>query len=228
LIVAISNYPPYSGFRHIDADNDLKIIMKLLHQQQFTDTIVLANEEATKEKFIRAFKKLNSTVLPGDVVYIHFSTHGQQLANPDGDETNNPHVAIALYDAQSKSSKEYQGQNHLTDEEFSQLIEQLRENLGTTGDVLVTVDACHSGSMSRGQDTTVTRGGYPPLILAPRKNDLKDISDKKFMKISGSEQKENINVKRFGMFSKVDKDNDENKANYVVIGACEKDEISCE
>ncbi|MGA2823234.1 MAG: hypothetical protein ABSE72_06870, partial [Bacteroidales bacterium] len=31
MVIAISNYPPSSGFRHIDADNDRKVIMKLLH-----------------------------------------------------------------------------------------------------------------------------------------------------------------------------------------------------
>ena len=58
LVVAISNYSPSSGFRHIDADNDLRIIMKLLRQQGFTDTIVLENAQATKDGFIRSFRKL--------------------------------------------------------------------------------------------------------------------------------------------------------------------------
>jgi len=227
LVVAISNYPPSSGFRHIDADNDLKAIMKLLHQQMFTDTLVLANEKATKEGFIRAFKKLNSNVLPGDVVYIHFSTHGQMLANPAGDETENFHAALALYDAKSTSSKEYQGQNHLTDDEFGQLIEKLRINLGTTGDVFVTADACHAGSMSRGTDTAVTRGGYPPLVLAPQKKGCRYMDYRSNM-VPDPGRKENRQDNKVGMFSKVDLNSDENKANYVIISACGKDEISCE
>jgi hypothetical protein len=228
MVIAISNYPPSSGFRHIDADNDRKVIMKLLHQQKFTDTIVLANEKATKEGIIQAFKKLNSNVLPGDVVYIHFSTHGQQLTNQDGDEPDNLHSAIALYDAKSKCSKDYQGQNHLTDDEFGQLIEQLRIKLGKTGDVLVMVDACHAGSMSRGPDTTVTRGGYLPLILNSHRNNLNFRGDNSSMKVYDSGKKENTAIKNVGMFSKFDLNNDENKANYVIISACEKDEISSE
>jgi len=228
LVIAISNYPPSSGFRHIDADNDLKVIMKLLHQQQFTDTIVLANEEATKKKFLQAFKKLNSKVLPGDVVYIHFSTHGQQLTYLNGNEPNNLHAAIALFDAKNRCSKDYQGQNHLTDDEFGQLIGQLRMKLGKTGDVLVMVDACHAGSMSRGPDTSVTRGGYLPLIITSQKNELKYRGDNGSKKVPDSGRKENMNGNKVGMFSKVDMNDDENKANYVIISACEKDEISSE
>jgi hypothetical protein len=229
MVVAISDYPLSSGFRHIDADNDLKVIMKLLRQQRFTDTIVLANEAATKAGFIQAFKKLNSAVFPGDIVYIHFSTHGQQLTNLDIDEPNELHSAIALYDARSKCSKDYQGQNHLTDDEFGQLIERLRIKLGKNGDVLVLVDACHAGSMSRGTDTTVTRGGYPPLIVDSHKNDLSFRGDKSSMRINYSGTNENPAMQKVGMFSKFDlNNNDENKANYIIISACEKDEISSE
>ena len=107
LVVAISNYPSSSGFRHIDADNDLKIIMKLLQQQGFTDTIVLSNSLATKEGFVSSFRKLRSNVHRGDIVYIHFSTHGQQIEDLNGDETDGLDEAIALYDSQTRSSNDY-------------------------------------------------------------------------------------------------------------------------
>ena len=150
LVVAISTYSPSSGFRNIDADNDLRIIMKLLRQQGFTDTIVLRNAQASKEGFTGAFTKLRSNVQKGDIVYIHFSTHGQQLEDLNRDEADGLDEAIALYDAQTRSSETYKGQNHLNDDEFGILIEQLRKDLGKEGDILVMVDACHSGSMSRG------------------------------------------------------------------------------
>jgi hypothetical protein len=219
LVVAISDYPPSSGFRHIDADNDLRIITKLLRQQRFTDTIILKNGAATKNGFVQAFKKLVSDVLPGDIVYIHFSTHGQQLAYLIGEDQNDLHSAIALYDARSNCDNGYQGQNHLTDDEFGQLIEQLRKKLGKNGDILVLADACHAGSMSRGIDTTVTRGGYPPLILRGNNSALK---------LNDLGKKDNTSLPYVGMFSKLDLNYDESKANYIIISACEKDEISSE
>ncbi|MGA3013606.1 MAG: caspase family protein, partial [Bacteroidales bacterium] len=163
--------------------------------------------------------KLISVVLPGDIVYIHFSTHGQQLAYLNGEDLNDLHSAIALYDARSKCDNNYQGQNHLTDDEFGQLIEQLRKKLGKNGDILVLADACHAGSMSRGPDTTITRGGYPPLILRGNNSTLK---------LNDSGKKENTAMPQVGMFSGFNLNNDENKANYIIISACEKDEISSE
>jgi metacaspase-1 len=219
LIVAISNYSPVSGFRHIDADNDLKIIMKLLHQQGFTDTLVLANEQATKERVMAAFGKLLSDVHPGDVVYIHFSTHGQQIEDLNKDEADGLDEAIALYDSKASGEDGYMGQNHLSDDEFATIAEQLRKKLGKEGDVLVMVDACHSGSMTRGADTAIIRGGYPPVIFSDNPAGTTTRGDNQT--ISKSKNHESG-------FSGISKTRQNDLANWVIISACENDEVSSE
>ncbi|MFL5751922.1 MAG: DUF4384 domain-containing protein, partial [Bacteroidia bacterium] len=47
--------------------------------------------------------------------------------------------------------------NHLLDEEMGDLLDKLRVKLGPKGSVLVTIDACHSGTGTRG-DMNVSRG----------------------------------------------------------------------
>lgn|GEM_PF-6168663 len=221
LVVAISEYSPSSGFRHIDADNDLKIIMKLLKQQGFTDTIILTNARATKEGFIEAYRKLRSNIQPGDIIYIHFSTHGQQIQDLGGDEIDGLDEAIALYDSQSRGSNEYRGQNHLTDDEFGEMIEQLRKSLGKQGDILVMIDACHSGSMSRGLDTVIIRGGYPPITIPGQDSIVRTRgSNDAIRSAEGS--------KSVGMFSNLNHNKRDDLANYVIISACENSEISSE
>jgi metacaspase-1 len=220
LVVSISEYSPNSGFRRIDADNDLKIIMKLLQMQGFTDTSVLQNGQATKEGFTASFRKLRSQVHPGDFVYIHFSTHGQQLEDLNGDETDHMDEAIALYDARTRSSDDYKGQNHLTDDEFGTMIEQLRKDLGKKGDILVMVDACHSGSISRGADSSIIRGGYPPLRVTKDQGSTITRGDPVSPVNSGS--------KHEGLFAPVSNNSMGDLANYIVISACENDEVSSE
>jgi metacaspase-1 len=228
LVVAISNYSPTSGFRHIDADNDLMIIMKLLHQQGFTDTIVLKDEQASKEGFMQSFRKLRSSVHPGDIVYIHFSTHGQQIEDLNGDETDGLDEAIALYDAQTTGNNDYKGQNHLTDDEFGTLIEQLRNDLGKDGDILVMIDACHSGSMSRGMDTAIIRGGYSPLLFTSKESGIITRGENLALR-SGTAKKNNVPAaKSVGMFSPKNQSQNDNLANYNIFSACENNEVSSE
>ena len=221
FVVAISNYSPSSGFRHIDADNDLRIIMKLLRQQGFTDTIVLANGQATKEGFILSFKKLRSNVHPGDIVFIHFSTHGQQIEDLNGDETDGLDEAIALYDSQTTGSNDYKGQNHLIDDDFGIMIEQLRTDLGKEGDLLVMIDACHSGSMSRGLDTAIIRGGYPPIMLTPQETGIKTRGGNSSIRLTSGKKNEVPETKSVGMFSRVNQSKTEDLANYNIFSACE-------
>jgi metacaspase-1 len=228
LVVAISNYSPSSGFRHIDADNDLRIIMKLMRQQGFTDTIVLSDAMATKEGFVRSFKTLESNVHPGDIVYIHFSSHGQQIEDFDGDETDGLDEAIALYDAQTRSSKEYKGQNHLTDDEFGSMIEQLRKDLGKDGDILVMIDACHSGSMSRDIDTAIIRGGYAPLIVNEKEPGIITRGGEGSTSFTSTRKNEAMEKKNVGMFSRINQDKKGDMANYVILSACENNEVSSE
>ena len=214
LVVAISDYSPGSGFRHIFADNDAKIIAKLLSQQGFDDTIVLRNGQADKAGFLEAFATLRSRVRPGDAVWIHFSTHGQQIRDMSGDETDGLDEAIALYDARSVCTDAYKGENHLTDDEFGSLIEQLRNDLGKDGDILVLVDACHSGTITRGDDTVNIRGGYPPLIPSPNAVPVTRGV------LAGDE--------KVGMFCNTDNPGGTGKANYVIISACDNSEVSSE
>lgn len=227
LVVGIGKYSPASEFRPISADNDVRIIMKLLRQQGFTDTLVLLNEQATKSGFLQACQKLRENIKPGDIVFIHFSTHGQQLEDNSGDEIDGLDEAIALYDARSRCSVDYKGENHLTDDELGRLIEGLRKNLGKDGDILVMIDACHSGNMTRGVDTVILRGGYPPLMIKEgTPEELTRGGDKQ----SGTKNAGNSksDEKQDFIYTEMNQMNHGDLANYVIFSACENNEVSSE
>jgi hypothetical protein len=93
------------------------------------------------------------------VVYIHFSGHGQQITDLDGDEPDGYDEAWIPYDACKDYSGKYKGQNHIVDDELFDFLNQLRTKVGDNGKIIVVSDACHSGSGSRGdEDEDVVRG----------------------------------------------------------------------
>jgi hypothetical protein len=65
------------------------------------------------------------------------------------------------YGAPAYFDNGYKGENHLRDEELGELIDDIRIKLGDKGDLMVFLDACHSGSGTRGNE--VSRGGMPPM-----------------------------------------------------------------
>ncbi len=162
LVIAIADYPEESGWGDISSDKDIQLVKPVYELQGFTDMILLQDKEADKQGIINGFKQLTDKCKPGDVVLIHYSGHGQQIFDDNGDEPDGLDESLVAYGAPSEYLAGYQGEKHLRDDDFGNLIAELRSKLGKQGSVLVIVDACHSGTASRGAGKK--RGGKSPII----------------------------------------------------------------
>lgn len=163
LIIAIGDYPSKTGWKSISSVNDVPLIKGTLLNQGFTESniSILLNEKATKKGIVDALEKLNAKVAKGDIVVIHYSGHGQQIFDDNGDEIDGLDEAIVPYDAFVKYSHNYTGQNHLRDDEIGNIVAKFRNKLGKDGQLLWLMDSCHSGTATRGG---VTRGGEGALV----------------------------------------------------------------
>ena len=116
------------------------------------DITVLVNGQATKAAIRDAFSGLLAVVAPGDVVYVHFSGHGQQVVDTDGDEEDGLDEAFVPIDAGRKYVKGvYEGENHILDDELNLWLAELKGAVGRAGRVMFVMDACHSGDSTRGE-----------------------------------------------------------------------------
>lgn len=165
LLIGISNYPTYSDneatWPIIHGENDIRLIMPLIKKQGF-NVKTLTGKDASYKNIILQLKLLSSYVAPGDIIYIHFSGHGQAIEDEDGDEADGWDEAFIPYDAQRIYRKGvYAGEKHLTDDILNRYLTDIRHKAGAGGIVYVVVDACHAGSSYRGddvEDSTFTRG----------------------------------------------------------------------
>ena len=156
----------------INGDKDVPLVQQMLQKVGYTDIRTLVNKQATKVGIVAAFKKLTSQCAVGDIVYVHFSGHGQQVTDVNGDEGKEdgwdeawiPYDAYLKYDA-----KRYKGEKHLIDDELNTLLTAIRNKIGDSGKLLVVVDACHSGDSSRGNDIDETVRGVKDEFVIPVK-----------------------------------------------------------
>ena len=171
LVIGIGNYPEASGWAKINGDKDLPIVrdMLLANGFQSKDIVELKNESATADAIRKALDALVSKAAKGDVIYIHFSGHGQQITDLHGDEEDGFDEAWIPIDAQFSYAKgKYEGENHIVDDQLNQWLSQLRSKVGATGKITVVADACHSGGGSRGnKDETkyVVRGTSDAFVI---------------------------------------------------------------
>lgn len=161
LLVGISDYQcvnKYGGWNNIHGKNDVDLLSSTLENNGVSVSCI-SDREATKFGITKALNKLVSQCKSGDIVYIHFSTHGQPFEDMNGDEEDGWDESIVPVDAPIEYTKgKYEGENHLIDDELHEYCTKIRKSIGTNGMLYVVIDACHAGKASMGTDEEVIRG----------------------------------------------------------------------
>lgn len=156
FLVGISKYRTNgrTAWGNIHGKEDVDSLTPALIKKGFAVT-TLVNEQATYQGITGSLKKFISETKKGDIVFIHFSCHGQPVE--DGllkgypkDEKDGYDESIVPIDARKEYSPNgYKGEKHLIDDELNGYIKSLRTKIGPKGMVYVTIDACHAGESSR-------------------------------------------------------------------------------
>lgn len=166
FLVGISDYQSTNNdasnsWENIHGANDVALLTPTLQKQGFKVASIV-NQQATASNIRKRLTTFSSSCKTGDVVYLHFSCHGQPIEDLDGDETDGWDEAIIPVDAQKVYVKDlYKGENHITDDELNRFFRTIRTKIGRKGYLIVVVDACHAGTSYRGEeneDSVFVRG----------------------------------------------------------------------
>lgn len=155
LIIAVGDYPREGKWGKISSEKDVPLIVSALNHHGFTNDniLIIVDSMATKAGIIASFQKITRDAEAGDIYVVHYSGHGQQVWDKDADELDGKDESIVPFDAPMKFIKnQYEGQNHLIDDELEYLIGDLRVKLTSKGSLTVILDACHSGTATRGSE----------------------------------------------------------------------------
>lgn len=181
VLIGISNYNPRNEqksylWNNIHGANDVELLENYFGKKdRVGNLITIRNQEATASNIRKALGNLAKNVQSGDVVYIHFSGHGQPVEDYSGDEADGWDEAIVAYGAQKVYKKgRYEGENHITDDEISQYISKISNKIGKKGMAYIVIDACHSGDSQRSDEEDNIRGtntGFSrnQKVYAPKK-----------------------------------------------------------
>jgi hypothetical protein len=201
LLIGVGDYPVrpagQRSWADLNSENDLKLVRNMLISQNFNtkNMVELLNERATLSNVLDALDNLLVKVQHGDIIYIHYSGHGQQIADVEASEYPNlKHIykdeeedsfdeAFALYNAPIDYFEGYQFNEHLIDDQLDYYISSLEQKLGKDGHVVVVLDACHSGSGTRGSEPTQKRG--ISTICAPNNYKRSYVADQSKTPLSG-------------------------------------------
>ena len=207
------------AWNKINGDKDVPLVQGMLKSAGFKSVTTLVNRQATKTGIIGAFRKMTASCKQGDVVYIHYSGHGQQMTDVHNDERDGLDECWIPYDAYRKASATYHGERHLTDDELNVYLNAIRNKIGAKGKLLVVIDACHSGDGTRGDDDEIVRGVEDTLVVdSQNARGLYETFEAIKSFFMGDNSKENvINTKAKPLAER-----------WITISACRSDQVNVE
>ena len=147
LLVGVGKYQ-VSGIDLPGIDLDLERVADTLKIMGFEDSQIrtLLNSEATSDNVIQQFDEwLTQGVTKEDRIVFYYSGHGSFVPDQDGDEPDEVDEVLVTHNVRRRTVN---GQATLTgvvrDDEIAKLIRS-----SPSENILVIVDACHSGTMTR-------------------------------------------------------------------------------
>ena len=103
---------------------------------------VVKDEAATRAGMLAALEQLAKDAGPNDTVYVHYSGHGSQIEDLNGDEPDD-HLDETLVPQDGRTA----GVRDITDDELDAIFATMRAKRG-----LIVLDSCHSGTATRSLD----------------------------------------------------------------------------
>jgi len=146
LLIGVDEYSKLAArYQLKGCVNDVNLMSDVLRQRygfERQNVKVLRNNQATRDGILKAMDDLVRRVGPDDIVIIHFSGHGSQVRDREGDEPDGYDETIVPHD----SGRGQHPNRDITDDEIYARLLRLSE---ATPYITLVFDCCHSGTIAR-------------------------------------------------------------------------------
>jgi len=164
LLIGVGRYAHFDDrLNGVSLDLDMMTEMAQLMGFQKNAIKILEHEKATAAAVYQTFDDwLINGIEARDRVLIYFSGHGSQVPDENDDEKDNFDEVLLLYDTTITAKNGRQSLTRvLHDDRFQRMLAQIKSR-----NILVILDACHSGSATRSLQLT-------PQSIAAAKGQVK-------------------------------------------------------
>ena len=179
----------------------------------------IVDESVTRNNLMNRFDWLLDDVKEGDLLLFHFSGHGSQIQDRDGDELEDDlDEILCLYDMDFRNPDSY-----LPDDDFNDIIDRLPKGVFLT----VCIDSCHSGTATRDLAFLTSGLQIPPTEAKIQPRFIEPPADIALRSYSKS-----VSVRRMGSKIKEDKKGtgfeSNAEAKHVLLAGCMDDQTSAD
>jgi len=163
LLVGINDYKGVNDLQGCINDvTNVRSILKTFFAFDNSEIRVLTDSRATKKNIIARLDKMVKVAVNGDFLIFHFSGHGSQIRDREGDElSDHMDELICPYDMNWDDG-------FISDDLLSESLQQLKKGVRME----IILDSCHSGTATRDlttrpADTVVAAGNTRLRFMRP-------------------------------------------------------------
>jgi len=145
LLIGINRYQSEVIPNLQGTHNDVGMIRQILTSKfafKSRNIVTLTDDAATRKGILSALERLLSATGPRDRVFIHYSGHGSQVQDINGDEADQDDdgldETLIPHDGRTVDIPD------ITDDELSEILDRFE-----TDKIVIVIDACHSGTATR-------------------------------------------------------------------------------
>jgi metacaspase-1 len=159
LLVGINDYKGVNDLQGCVNDvTNVRSILKTFFGFNNSEIRVLTDSRATKNNILARLNSMVKNAGAGDCLIFHFSGHGSQIRDREGDElSDHMDELICPYDMDWDNG-------FITDDMLREILQQLKK--GVRMEILL--DSCHSGSGTRDLKNSKDRGEFFSRPAKPR------------------------------------------------------------
>jgi metacaspase-1 len=159
LLVGINDYNSVNDLQGCINDvTNVRSVLKTFFGFENTDIRVLTDSRATKKNILSRLEKMVKNAVNGDHLIFHFSGHGSQIRDREGDELAD-HMDELICPCDMNWDDGF-----ISDDMFSDILQQLKK--GVRMEILL--DSCHSGTGTRDIQQFPTSGRFSADIVENR------------------------------------------------------------
>ncbi len=220
LLVGLNKYKYVRPLRGCINDvRNMADILTSFYDFQSDEIRTIVDESVTRNNLMNRFDWLLYGAQKGDLLLFHFSGHGSQMPDRDGDELEDGMDEIlCLYDMDFRNPDSY-----LSDDDFNNIIDRLPKNVFLT----VCIDSCNSGTATRDLTLLTSELQVPLSDMKLQPRFIEPPADIALRTYGGT-----VGIRRLGTKIKEDKkvsglENDA-KAKHILLSGCMDDQTSAD
>lgn len=163
-------------WRDIDgAVNDVKLLSStLINDKRFNPENIyrVTDDDATKTKMLAAFSKFSAELKKGDLVFIHFSGHGNLAIKMPDSLKKYEGLLIPCRDANYPTDSAVSKGNNIYQFQLENFLNDIKKKVGRTGQLIVSLDVSHSGELLTYGDRETTTANNNNISMRGESNNM--------------------------------------------------------